>query len=212
MIKWIIIIAVAIVAIIIFAVIADGKDEPGTISDPPAPPVRPQRQAVAKQAADKMNSAKMHNVGSEALQIKRVVYQRNLRINTGALNNAQDKISRICSHAELIRNDVQRYCNNPQYLQDLYRKGVGLSDEAYNLSVEVKAMQETLKKLSSSNKSLVPLYNQVRAFCSSICGNVNALNHRNAILRHYIGFNFGPRERAWYDRIQARIDEKRRNS
>lgn len=210
MIKWIIIIAVVIIAIIVIAAIADGSTETGpTAKQYMTPTTVPQRQAAAQRAAAQMNSQQMCNAGTEAVQIRRVVHQSNLSINTGALNTAQDKIIRICSHADRIRSDVQRYCNNPAYLQQLYRTGVGISNEAYQLRVEIKGMQDSLYKLSRSNPALRPLFEQVKAFCNSVYADEVELNNRNRILRNYIGNNFGPRERHWNDEIEARARARR---
>ena len=214
--KWIIIIAVVIIAIIVIAAIVDEITKPGGGTNPnggtkpytpPAP--SPQRQVAAQRAAAQMNNQQMRNAGTEAVQIRRVVHQRNLSINTGALNTAQDKIIRICSHADRIRTDVQRYCNNPAYLQQLYRTGVGISNEAYQLRVEIKAMQDSLYKLSRSNSALRPLFEQVKAFCNSVYADEVELNNRNRILRNYIGNNFGPRERRWNEEIEARARARR---
>ena len=213
MIKWIIIIAVVIIAIIVIAAIVDGNTEPSTPTKRYTPPTpSPQRQVAAQRAAAQMNNQQMRNAGTESVQIRRVVHQRNLSINTGALNTAQDKIIRICSHADRIRTDVQRYCNNPAYLQQLYRTGVGISNEAYQLRVEIKAMQDSLYKLSRSNSALRPLFEQVKAFCNSVYADEVELNNRNRILRNYIGNNFGPRERRWNEEIEARARARRANA
>lgn len=205
--KWIIIAAVIIVIIVIATMAGDSKNSPAPKQYTPNP--SPQRQAAAKQAAAQMNNKQMHNANTDALQIRRVVHQRSLSINTEVLNTAQEKIIRICAHAERIRTDVQRYCNNPSYLQQLYRTGVGISNEAYQLRVEIKAMQDSLYKMSRSNAALRPLYEQVRAFCSSIYADEVELNNRNRILRNYIGNNFGFRERRWNDEIEARARARR---
>jgi hypothetical protein len=213
MIKWIIIIAVVIIAIIVIAAIVDGNTEPSTPTKRYTPPTpSPQRQVAAQRAAAQMNNQQMRNAGTEAVQIRRVVHQRNLSINTGALNTAQDKIIRLCSHADRIRTDVQRYCNNPAYLQQLYRTGVGISNEAYQLRVEIKAMQDSLYKLSRSNSALRPLFEQVKAFCNSVYADEVELNNRNRILRNYIGNNFGSRERRWNEEIEARARARRANA
>lgn len=210
MIKWIIITAVVIIAIIVIAAIASEDKRPVTTTKQYTPS-SPKRQVAAQRAAAQMNNQQMRNAGTEAVQIRRVVHQRSLDINTGALNTAQDKIIRICSHADRIRTDVQRYCNNPAYLQQLYRTGVGISNEAYQLRVEIKAMQDSLYKFSRSNAALRPLFEQVKAFCNSVYADEVELNNRNRILRNYIGNNFGPRERRWNEEIEARARARRAN-
>ena len=215
--KWIIAAIVIITIIVIIAILANestpsknsGSNSHNYQPTPNPPVPTQQRQAAAKQAAVQMSSHQMNKAASEAVQIKRIVHQRNISINTGALNTAQERIIRICEHADRIRRDVEHYCNNPAYLQQLYRTGVSISNEAYKLRQEIKAMQDSLYRLSKANPSLKPLFDKVHAFYNSVFADEVELNNRNRILRLYIGNNFGPREREWNRKIEERIRAKR---
>lgn len=168
-----------------------------------------QRQRAARDAATKMCEHRMHNKGSEAVQIKRVIHQQNVNVNISALNTAQDKIMRICAHAERIRNDISRYRNDPAYLKQLYYEGVRISDEAYKLRCEIKALRDMLFHMGASNHSVRPLHKKVCEFYQSVYEDEVELNNRNRILRTYIGRNFGSSERAWNDAIERRAMAKK---
>lgn len=216
--KWIILIVVAIVIICVIAVIISESESTETRSTASgsvrvAPNIQwndtPQRQVAARSAANQMNAHKMNNAGAQAVQIKQVVHQRNININISSLNTAQDKIMRICAHAERIRNEIERHRNNPAYLKQLYRTGVGISNEAYTLRNDIKSMNDTLYRMSKNNSSLCSLFNQVHSFYNSVYADEVELNNRNRILRTYIGRNFGVAEKRWNDEIEARVKAKR---
>jgi len=168
-----------------------------------------QRQRAAREAATKMCEHKMNNKGSEAVQIKQVIHQQHVDVNISTLNTAQDKIMRICQHAERIRNDIGRYRNNPNYLKQLYREGVSVSDEAYRLRCEIKALRDMLYRMGATNHSIRVLHKKVNAFYQSVYEDQQELNNRNRILRTYIGHNFGDAERKWNDDIERRVRAKR---
>lgn len=172
-----------------------------------APPV--QRQQAARQAARDMNVHQMHQRTGDAVQIKQVVHQKQIRVDTSVLDDAQRKIQRICSHAEKIRMDVECNWNNAQYLMDLYRTGVGVSNEAFTLRKEIGELKDNLYRVSRENSALKPVFQQVKAFYQSVMEDEIELNNRNAILRKYIGSNFGTRERAWNAAIEERIRSRR---
>lgn len=207
--KWIILIAIAIVVICVISVAISTKG--GTDGSPPTNQWNdtPQRQAAAKNAANQMNAHKMNNAGAQAVQIKQIIHQRNININISSLNTAQEKIMRICAHAERIRNEIERHRNNPAYLKQLYRTGVGISNEAYTLRNDIKSMNDTLYRMSKNNSLLRPLFNQVHSFYNSVYADEVELNNRNRILRTYIGRNFGSAERRWNDEIEARVKARR---
>ena len=164
-----------------------------------------QRRKAASEAATKMCEHRMNNRGSEAVQIRQVINQQRINVNISALNTAQDKIMRICAQAEKIRNNISRYRNNPNYLIQLYREGVGVSDEAHKLRLEIKALRDML----ATNHSIRALHKQVNAFYQSVYEDEIELNNRNRILRTYIGRNFGPAERKWNEDIERRAMVKR---
>lgn len=168
-----------------------------------------QRRKAASEAATKMCEHRMNNRGSEAVQIRQVINQQHINVNMSALNSAQDKIMRICAHAEKIRDNISRYRNNPNYLKQLYREGVGVSDEAHKLRLELKALRDMLYQMGTTNHSIRALHKQVNAFYQSVYEDEIELNNRNRILRTYIGRNFGPTERKWNDDIERRAMEKR---
>lgn len=189
----------------------------GTISEPKPPTTTAitewgeteQRRRAASEAATKMCEHRMNNRGSEAIQIRQVINQQRINVNISALNTAQDKIMRICAHAEKIRNNISRYRNNPNYLKQLYREGVSVSDEAHKLRLEIKALRDMLYRMGSTNHSIRALHKQVNAFYQSVYEDEIELNNRNRILRIYIGKNFGPTERRWNDDIEHRAMVKR---
>lgn len=168
-----------------------------------------QQQTAAKKAAADMGTQQLHANHSEALNIQRVIHQQNLNINSGFLSQAQSKIVKICAHAESIRSEIQKNYSNPSHLIQLYRTGVAVSNEAYQLRSEVRAMKDSIYRLARSNPSLRPLAEQVNAFYNSIYADETVLNNRNTILRKYIGANFGANERRWNEDIEARIRAKR---
>lgn len=168
-----------------------------------------QQQTAAKKAAADMGTQQLHGNHSEALNIQRVIHQQNLNINSGFLSQAQSKIVKICAHAESIRSEIQKNYSNPSHLIQLYRTGVAVSNEAYQLRSEVRAMKDSIYRLARSNPSLRPLAEQVNAFYNSIYADETVLNNRNTILRKYIGANFGANERRWNEDIEARIRAKR---
>lgn len=168
-----------------------------------------QRQKASREAATKMYEHRMHNRGREAVQIRQVIHQQNVNVNISALNTAQDKIMRICAHAERIRNDISRYRNNPAYLKQLYYEGVRISDEAYKLRFEIKTLRDMLYRMGATNYSIRPLHKKVCEFYQSVYEDEVELNNRNRILRTYIGRNFGPAERAWNDAIERRANAKK---
>lgn len=168
-----------------------------------------QRRKAASEAATKMCEHRMNNRGSEAVQIRQVINQHRINVNISALNTAQDKIMRICAHAEKIRDNISRYRNNPNYLKQLYREGVGASDEAHKLRLEIKALRDMLYRMGATNHSIRALHKQVNAFYQSVYEDEIELNNRNRILRTYIGRNFGSAERRWNDDIERRAMVKR---
>ena len=168
-----------------------------------------QRQKAAKEAATKMYEHKMNNNGNDVIHIKNDIARQRVNVNISALSDAQNKIMQICMHAEKIRNDIERYRNNPEYLKQLYRVGVGISNEAYTLRNQVKELKDTLYRLSRSNPSLVPLFKRVNTFYCDIYNNEIELNNRNRILRTYIGNNFGYAEKQWNSAIESRAMQKR---
>jgi len=203
MMKWIILIVIVVILVIVAIITSiGGVGNTNQWND------TPQRQAAARNVANQMNAHKMNNAGTQAVQIKQVVHQHNININISSLNTAQGKIMRICSHAERIRNEIERHHNNPTYLKQLYRTGVGISNEAYTLRNEIKSINDTLYRMSRSNSSLRPLFNQVHSFYNSVYADEVELNNRNRILRTYIGRNFGAAERNWNDAIEARVKLK----
>jgi len=168
-----------------------------------------QRRKAASKAATKMRKHRMNNKGSKAVQIRQVINKQHINVNINALNTAQDKIMRICAHAEKIRDNISRYRNNPNYLKQLYREGVGVSDEAHKLRLEIKALIDILYQMGTTNHSICALHKQANAFYQSVYEDETELNNRNRILRTYIGRNFGPAERKWNDDIERRAMEKR---
>lgn len=168
-----------------------------------------QRRKAASEAATKMCEHRMNNRGSEALQIKQVINQQHINVNISALNTAQSKIMHICAHAEKIRDNIRKYRNNPNYLIRLYREGVGVSDEAHKLRLEIKALRDMLYRMGATNHSIRSLHKQINAFYQSVIEDEIELNNRNRILRTYIGRNFGPKERKWNDDIERRAMVKR---
>lgn len=221
MMKWIVIIVIVVIVLsIIVSLVSDsdqgskGKTPPVVPKTTPAPTSStwvdtPQRQVAARNAAVQMDAHKMNNSGAQAVQIKRVVNQYNINVNISALNSAQERITKICAHAERIRSEIERHRNESRYLINLYRTGVGISNEAYALRNELKSLKDTLYKLSRSNTSLKPLFNQVNAFYNSVYADEVELNNRNRILRTYIGNNFGPFESKWNAAIEMKIKAKR---
>lgn len=189
----------------------------GTISEPKPPTTTAitewgeteQRRRAASEAATKMCEHRMNNRGSEAIQIRQVINQQHINVNISTLNTAQDKIMRICAHAEKIRNNISRYRNNPNYLKQLYREGVSVSDEAHKLRLEIKALRDMLYRMGATNHSIRALHKQVNAFYQSVYEDEIELNNRNRILRIYIGKNFGPTEHRWNDDIEHRAMVKR---
>ena len=168
-----------------------------------------QRRKAASEAATKMCEHRMNNRGSEAVQIRHLINQQHININISALNSAQDKIMRICAHAEKIRDYISRYRNNPNYLKQLYREGVGISNEAHKLRLEIKTLRDMLYRMGATNHSIRALHKQVNVFYQSVYEDEIELNNRNRILRSYIGRNFGPAERRWNDEIEHRAMVKR---
>ena len=168
-----------------------------------------QRRKAASEAATKMCEHMMNNRGSEAVQIRQVINQQRINVNISTLNTAQDKIMRICAQAEKIRNNISRYRNNPNYLIQLYREGVGVSDEAHKLRLEIKALRDMLYRMGATNHSIRALHKQVNAFYQSVYEDEIELNNRNRILRTYIGKNFGPAEHKWNEDIERRAMVKR---
>lgn len=168
-----------------------------------------QRRKAASEAATKMCEHRMNNRGSEAVQIRQVIDQQRINVNISALNSAQDKIMRICAHAEKIRDNISRYRNNPNYLIQLYREGVGVSDEAHKLRLEIKELRDMLYRMGANNHSIRALHKQVNAFYQSVYEDEIELNNRNRILRTYIGRNFGSAERQWNEDIERRAMVKR---
>lgn len=168
-----------------------------------------QRRKAASDAATKMCEHRMNNRGSEAIQIRQVINQQRINVNISALNSAQDKIMRICAQAEKIRNNIGRYRNNPNYLIQLYREGVGVSDEAHKLRLEIKELRDMLYRMGATNHSIRTLHKQVNAFYQSVYEDEIELNNRNRILRTFIGRNFGLAERRWNEDIERRAMVKR---
>ena len=168
-----------------------------------------QRRKAANEAATKMCEHRMNNRGSEALQIKKVINQQHINVNISALNSAQNKIMRICAHAEKIRDNISRYRNNPNYLKQLYREGVGVSNEAHKLRLEIQALRDMIYRMGATNHSIRALHKQVNAFYKSVYEDEIELNNRNRILRNYIGRNFGPEENRWNENIEKRVMLKR---
>ena len=168
-----------------------------------------QRRKAANEAATKMREHQMNNRGSEALQIKKVINQQHINVNISALNSAQNKIMRICVHAEKIRDNISRYRNNPNYLKQLYREGVGVSNEAHKLRLEIQALRDMIYRMGATNHSIRALHKQVNAFYKSVYEDEIELNNRNRILRNYIGRNFGPEEHRWNENIEKRVMLKR---
>lgn len=209
MMKWIILIAIAIVVICVISAVISTEGGKGESTSNNQWNDTPQRQAAAKNAANQMNVHKMNNAGAQVVQIKQIVHQRNININISSLSTAQEKIMRICTHAERIRNEIERHRNNSAYLKQLYRTGVGISNEAYTLRNDIKSMNDTLYRMSKNNSSLRPLFNQVHSFYNSVYADEVELNNRNRILRTYIGRNFGSAERRWNDEIEARVKARR---
>lgn len=221
MMKWIVIIVIAFIVFCVIATLVSDSDQPTKPKNPPVTHKNPsastgntwidtpQRQVAARNAAVQMNSHKMNNSGVQAVQIKRVVNQYNVNVDISALNSAQDRITKICAHAERIRSEIERHRNDSRYLINLYRTGVGVSNEAYALRNEIKSLKDTLYRLSRSNTSLKPLFNQVNAFYNSVYADEVELNNRNRILRTYIGNNFGPFESKWNAAIEMKIKAKR---
>lgn len=197
--------------------IIDKEHENGTVAPPKPKPAAvttewgetEQRRKAASEAATKMCEHRMNNRGSEAVQIKQVINQQHINVNVNALNTAQNKIMRICAHAEKIRDNISRYRNNPGYLKQLYREGVGVSDEAHKLRLEIRALRDMLYRMGAANHSIRSLHKQVNAFYQSVYEDEIELNNRNRILRTYIGRNFGPAERRWNDDIERRAMVKR---
>lgn len=198
-------------------VIIDREHEKETVSKPRSKPTTAttewgeteQRRKAASEAATKMCEHRMNNRGNEAIQIRQVINQQRINVNISALNTAQDKIMRICAHAEKIRNNISRYRNNPNYLKQLYREGVGVSDEAHKLRLEIKVLRDSLYRLGATNHSIRALHKQVNTFYQSVYEDEIELNNRNRILRTYVGRNFGPAERRWNDDIERRAMVKR---
>lgn len=168
-----------------------------------------QRQSAARNAASEMGTHAVNKVDSDAIQIRRVICERKLNINTQVLNDVANASVRLINHAEQIHRDLQTHRNQPEHLKQLYRIGVGISNDNHSLRIQLKPIKDSLYKLSHNNASLKPLFEQVRRLENAIYNNEIELNSRNRILRMYIKENFGIAERRWAEAIEKRTQSKR---
>ena len=169
----------------------------------------PARKAAAKNAAAQMTSHQVNRVENEAVQIRRVIVERKLNVNAQVLTAAIATSSRLIDHAERIRREVEQHRNQPAYLQQLYRLGVGISNENHDLRMQLKPVKKQLYALSRSDSSLRPLFEQVKRLDNIVYNNELELNNRNRVLRLYIGNNFSRKEWIWNDNIEKRAQAKR---
>ncbi len=213
-----VIVAVIIIASVILEEIENKRSKNKSTSEqknrPAYPPAKrwndtPQRQSAARNAASEMSSHRVSNVDIDAVRIRRVICEKKLSINTQTLNEAVEVSAKLIKHAEQIRREVESHRTEPHYLQQLYRTGVGLSNATHTLRLQLKPMQDTMYKLSRTNPSLKPLYEQVHRLENTIYHNEVELNSRNRILRTYVRENFGPREREWALAIEKRTKARR---
>ncbi len=130
------------------------------------------------------------------------ICERKLNINTQVLNDAANASVRLINHAEQILRDIQTFRNKPEHLKQLYRTCVGISNENHSLRTQLKPIKDSLYKLSRSNSSVKPLFEQVRRLENAIYNNEIELNTRNRILRTYIKENFGIAERRWAEAMR----------
>lgn len=220
-----IVLLVILVIAVILAVLSDDAGKRGSSSsssntprvptrNPPVPVKQSwsdtsQRQYAARNAASEMGTHAVNKVDSDAIQIRRVICERKLNINTQVLNDVVNTSVRLINHAEQIHRDVQTHRNQPEHLKQLYRISVGISNDNHSLRIQLKPIKDSLYKLSRSNPSFKPLFEQVRRLENAIYNNEIQLNTRNRILREYIKENFGIAEKCWVEAIEKRIQAKR---
>lgn len=151
-----------------------------------------------------MSSNNIKRVDKEAVEIRRIVSEKRVEIDTSVLNEAVQTSEKLISHAEKVRRDIESNRNRPAALKNLYRVGVGISDENYVLRKKIMGIQHNMDELSRRNPALRPLAHQIRCLEQSVYQNELELNNRNRILRTYIRDNFSQRERNWALAIERR--------
>lgn len=167
------------------------------------------RRSAAKSAARSMNNRYIRSIGSKAAQLQNELRAKRPELNTDFLSTAQVEMNKICTHAEIIKKQIQFNCDRPELLKALYRKGVIISCDADSLAEKARKIKIYLSDLSETDPSLKPLYDKANGFYLDVYVTALELDSRNLTLRMYIANNFGYAGKKWSSDIDQRAQKRK---